>query len=532
MNNMRSSSYFIGVDVGTGSVRAAVFSESGKRLSLAVFPIKIFRPKENFVEQSSEDIWIKTCKAINKAVNEASVPISSIKGIGFDATCSLVALGNGFNQISVSPTRSEEQNIIVWMDHRALKETVEINETEDEVLKYVGGRISPEMEIPKILWVKRNLPKQYQKIRKFLDLADYMVYRSSGTDIRSVCTMTCKWTYLAHEKRWSDSLFKSIDLEDLFEEKRIGSKIEEVGMPAGYLTKEAANDFGLTTNTVVAVGIIDAHSGGLGMVGLDPEHSLSIIAGTSSCHMAISKNPLFIQGVWGPYYGVILPGMWLNEGGQSTAGALLDHIVSDSACFSKLKQEAEQRGDSPYRLLDELIWQMEKEDPYITKNFHLLGYFHGNRSPRANPYLKGMISGLTLNQTKEELAKKYLAAIQSVAYGTRHIIKALNEAGHQIKKIHMCGGTAKDKIWLREHADITDCEIGLPQDLESVLMGGAMLAATASGNFPNLYAAIQGMWAMGEKVLPRDSFKDYHDKKYKVFHEMYHDQIKYNDMMK
>jgi FGGY-family pentulose kinase len=525
-------SYFIGVDIGTGSVRAAVFSATGERMSLSIFPIEIYRPKENFVEQSSEDIWEKTCKAVKQAVEIAKVPIASVKGIGFDATCSLVVLGSGFSPISISPTGSEEQNVIVWMDHRALKETSEINQTGDEVLKYVGGKISPEMQIPKILWLKRHLPEQYKKAKKFLDLADYLVYRSTGEDIRSICTMTCKWTYLAHEKRWSKKLFKEIQLEDLFENKRIGSKIEELGKPVNYLSQEAAESFGLTTDTIVAVGIIDAHAGGLGMVGTSPVNTLSIIAGTSSCHMAISKEPLFVPGVWGPYYGAMLPGMWLNEGGQSSAGSLVDYIISESAYFEDLKKEAQEKAMSYYEILNNVIYEMEKEDPYITKDFHLLGYFHGNRSPRANPYLKGMISGLTLNQTKMELAKKYLAAAQSVAYGTRHIIEAMNQAGHKIKNIHMCGGIAKNKLWLREHADITGCEIALPKELESVLLGSAMLAATASGYYPSLSSAIEAMWGMGEKISPGNTAKQqFHQKKYKVFHELYYDQLKYQDMM-
>src|SRR6056297_1176303 len=168
---VKVNSYFIGVDIGTGSVRAAVFSATGERMSLSISPIEIYRPKEDFVEQSSEDIWKKTCEAVKQAVEMAKIPISSVKGIGFDATCSLVALGSGFSPISISPTGREEQNVIVWMDHRALKETSEINETDDEVLKYVGGKISPEMQIPKILWLKRRLPEQYKKAKKFLDLA-------------------------------------------------------------------------------------------------------------------------------------------------------------------------------------------------------------------------------------------------------------------------------------------------------------------------------------------------------------------------
>ncbi len=527
-----NGTYFIGVDIGTGSVRAAVFSAAGKMIGLGISPIRIYRPKEDFVEQSSENIWKQSGNAVKQAIAMANIPTSSIKGIGFDATCSLVALGTEFEPISISPTGKKDQNIIVWMDHRALKEAAEINETDDEVLRYVGGKISPEMQIPKILWLKRNLPEQYKNTKKFLDLADYMVFRSTGEDVRSVCTMTCKWTYLAHEKRWSKKLFKEIQLEDLFENNRIGSKIEELGKPVNYLTKKAAANFGLTTDTIVSVGIIDAHSGGLGIVGPNPEETISIIAGTSSCHMAISKEPLFVPGVWGPYFGAMLPDMWLNEGGQSSAGSLIDYIISESAIFPDLKREAKKKGASYYEILNDVINEMEKENIYLTKDFHLLGYFHGNRSPRANPNLKGMISGLTLNQTKMELAKKYLAAAQSVAYGTRHIIETMNEAGHKIKNIHMCGGIAKNRLWLREHVDITGYEIVLPEELESVLLGGAILASTASGYYPDIYTAIKFMWGKGEKIIPGDQLKQqFHEKKYRVFQELYLDQLKYQKMM-
>ena len=264
---MSENNYLIGVDVGTGSVRAGIFTPNGEMLAQAVSPIQMFRPKEDFVEQSSENIWESTCKVVNEALLKSKVDKSSIVGIGFDATCSLVALGKADQPVSVSPTQKPHQNIIVWMDHRALQETAEINGTGDEVLKYVGGKVSPEMEIPKLMWLKRNLPEQYRKTAKYLDLADFMVYRASGNDLRSVCTKVCKWTYLAHEKRWSNQLFKEVGLADLTQDNRIGKEIAELGTSAGTLTEASADQLGLTTETTVAVGIIDAHAGGLGAYG-------------------------------------------------------------------------------------------------------------------------------------------------------------------------------------------------------------------------------------------------------------------------
>lgn len=277
-----SDRYFIGCDVGTGSARAGVFDENGKMYPMAECPTKMWRPETDFVEQSSEDIWQASCKSINKAIGEAGIKQEQVRGIGFDATCSLVVLNEHDEPVTVSPDDEAEQNIIVWMDHRAIGEAEEINEKGHEVLKYVGNTISPEMETPKLLWLKRNKPETWEKAAKFFDLADYLVYCATGTDVRSVCTTTCKWTYLGHEKveseesvgRWDDSYFEEIGLEDLVQENywRIGKKVRPVGEPVGEgLQKKAAQQMGLKAGTAVGVGIIDAHAGGLGLLGMSPD---------------------------------------------------------------------------------------------------------------------------------------------------------------------------------------------------------------------------------------------------------------------
>lgn len=524
--------YFIGVDVGSGSARAGVYSSEGKRLAMAVSPIQQFRPQADYIEQSSDDIWTQVCHAVKKARQLSGLDPEAIKGIGFDATCSLVALDAHDQPVSVSPSGVDSQNIVMWMDHRAIEQAQQINLTGDPSLKYVGGEVSVEMELPKILWLKQNLPNQYQKTAKFFDLADFLVYKATGKPVRSVCTKSCKWNYLSHEQRWATGLLEQIDLLDLLEEGRVEGPILEVGSLAGHLSEQAASELGLVTSTAVATGLIDAHAGALAIMGDKPESTLAIISGTSACHMAISTEPLFVEGVWGPYWGAMLPNTWLLEGGQSSAGALVDHVIRDAACHSVLKQSAESEGCSVYELLNKQIEVLEESEPYLTQQLHLLGYHHGNRSPRADPTLKGMMSGLSLNEDINTLAIHYLAAIQSVAYGTRHIIEAMRANGHRIEEIHMCGGGVKNPLWLREHADITGCPVVLPSDSEAVLLGSAMLGAAASGHFSSLPEAIEAMSSVGARIEPRKHTQSYHAAKYQVFLEMYEDQMKYRRLMK
>lgn len=111
-------------------------------------------------------------------------PKSAIAGIGFDATCSLVAIDVDDRPVSLSSHGSDEQNIILWMDHRAAEEAVAINATGHPLLKYVGGQVSLEMQCPKLLWCKKHLTSSWQRTARFFDLPDYLTYRSTGNDSR------------------------------------------------------------------------------------------------------------------------------------------------------------------------------------------------------------------------------------------------------------------------------------------------------------------------------------------------------------
>ncbi len=164
--------------------------------------------------------------------------------------------------------------------------------------------------------------------------------------------------------------------------------------------------------------------------------------------MAASKTARFIDGVWGAYYGAMIPGYWLNEGGQSATGALIDHVITSDPLYKQLKAQATQEDSTVYQLLNDHLLKLagSKEDiAFLTKDIHVLPYFHGNRSPRANPNLTGTITGLKMSKTIDDMALAYLATIQAIALGgTRHIIEVMNQSGYEIDTIMGCGGGDKE----------------------------------------------------------------------------------------
>jgi FGGY-family pentulose kinase len=547
---------YLGIDVGTGSARAGLFDETGKRLGLGSEPISLWHPREDFVEQSSDDIFRACGVAVRAALAEAQITPDRVRGIGFDATCSLVALDADDRPVSVSPSGRDEQNVVVWMDHRAIAQAERINATKHEVLRYVGGTISPEMEVPKLLWLKEQLPRAFEKTARFFDLPDFLVFRATGNDVRSHCTTVCKWTYLGHEDegrgRWSSSFFESLGLGELLADgaRKIGGNVRPLGELAGTLTAAAATELGLVAGIPVGVSIIDAHAGGIGLLGagLDAaaqadalERRLALIGGTSSCHMAVSRQPLFVPGVWGPYFSAMLPGMWLSEGGQSATGALIDHTIQSHARYAELTTLAAERGVTVYALLNErldALFEAERArqpDAFpalLTRELHVLPDHHGNRSPRADPTLRGMISGLKLSATADALALQYYATIQAIAHGTRHIVDTLNSHGYSIETIVACGGDTKNPVFLREHADATGCEIALPEEPEAVLLGAAILGAVAERGQRSVLGAMAAMTRPASVVRPSGGeVARYHEARHRVFQRLHQDQIAYRALM-
>ena len=165
-----------------------------------------------------------------------------------------------------------------------------------------------------------------------------------------------------------------------------------------------------------------------------------------------------------------------------------------------MKAEAGETGKTVYELLNERLAELSKGVEFpaeLTKELHLFPYFHGNRSPRANPSLKGGISGLKLTDSIDQLALLYVTAIQAVAYGTRHIIEEMNKNGFAIDTILACGGGTKNPVFLREHADITGCTLVLPTEKEAVLLGSAVLGAVASGKVASV---VEGMNETNEQI--------------------------------
>jgi D-ribulokinase len=501
---------FIGVDVGTGSARAGVFDDEGRLLAYARRPIAIWREAGEIVEQSSEDIWRAATAAVREAVDASALSAEAFAGVGFDATTSLVVVDPAGRPLSVSPTDSPERNVIVWMDHRAAIDAERINATGHEVLRYVGGRISPEMQVPKLAWLAREKPATFAAAGHFFDLSDYLSWRATGVASLSLCAAVCKFAYLAHERRWAADFFDAVGLGALQADgfARVGSEIAAPGTPLGSgLTRDAAAAMGLRPGLPVGAGLVDAHAGALATLGAsaagekaDPRRRLALILGTSSCCMAVADEPRFIDGVWGPSYSALSSGQWLVEGGQSAFGAAIDHVLRAHPAFPALAARAD---DVHAALEREIVARAGglSQAARLAESLHVLPDFLGHRSPDADPAARGAIAGLDLGESLNDLQALYVATLAGLAYGLARVIAELERGGFAFETIVVSGGASQSALVRQIVADATRQTVAAPETPEPVLLGSAMIGAVAAGRLA-IGEAMGSMSRLGATATP------------------------------
>ncbi|KAF2843165.1 Pentulose kinase [Patellaria atrata CBS 101060] len=572
--------HYIGIDVGTGSARACIMNNLGDIVGLASENIGLWQPQTGYYEQSTTDIWRCICQSVQRATAQHNIDSSTIKGIGFDATCSLAVFSEDTDEpVAVTAPNFDnkdgnDRNVILWLDHRPVEETDKINATNHNLLRYVGGKMSIEMEIPKVLWLKNNMPKNLFSRCKFYDLTDALTHLATGGETRSFCSVVCKQGYVpvgvdGSVKGWQEDFLTEIGLQDLCEDnfKRMGGvngvngKYLTAGELVGTLSGKAAKDMGLPPGIAVGSGVIDAYAGWIGTVGAKvslgedalssgvPKNDISqaftrlaAVAGTSTCHLAMSEKPVFVNGVWGPYRDVLIPEYWVAEGGQSATGELLKHVLETHPAFQEAQSVSKTFNTNIYDYLNQHLQEMADKAgapnlSWLGRHFFFYGDLFGNRSPIADANMKGSVIGLSSDKSLDGLALYYYATMEFIALQTHQIIETMNNSGHVISSIFMSGSQCQNPILMDLIAAACDMPVLIPRYVHAaVVHGAAMLGAKAAstdkdGKSEPLWDIMDRFSKAGKAVYPSkdETLKKLLTAKYKVFLEQCESQQQYRE---
>jgi len=316
---------------------------------------------------------------------------------------------------------------------------------------------------------------------------------------------------------------------------------------------------GLPAGIAVGSGVIDAYAGWIGTVGAKVDLGvnatnqeaaqndvsqaftrLAAVAGTSTCHLAMSQDPVFVDGVWGPYRDVLLPNYWMAEGGQSATGELLRFVIETHPAYQEANAAVEKQKTNIYDFLNNHLRQSANKQhapaiSYLGRHMFFYGDFFGNRSPIADPDMKGAVIGLSSDKSIDGLAIYYYGAMEFIALQTRQIIETMNKSGHKISSIFMSGSLCKNDILMALMATVCSMPVVIPEYVSAaVVHGAAMLGAKAAstdkdGKSEPLWNVMNRMSKPGKAVHPGkdESEKRLLDAKYKVFLEQCESQRRY-----
>jgi D-ribulokinase len=274
------------------------------------------------------------------------------------------------------------------------------------------------------------------------------------------------------------------------------------------LTPESAAALGLMPGIAVGAALIDAHAGGVGTIGgrsaegapADLLDRLAYIMGTSACIMATTDAPRFVPGVWGPYFSAMVPGLWLNEGGQSAAGAALDYLVQSHPAHAEAAAAANAAGLGILDFLERRALarcETVGSTALLARDIHVLPEFLGNRSPYADPQTRAIIAGLDLDRDLASLERLFVAGLCGLAYGLADVVEVMRAHGVASRMMVMSGGASRSPLVRQIMADTTGLCVAAPATSEPVLLGAAMLGAVASGAFASLDRAMTAMSRLG-----------------------------------
>ena len=476
------SELLLGVDIGTSSAKGVLARPDGEVVAIAERPHELSLPRPGWAEHDAEEVWWEDFRGIcTELLPSADEKIAAICPSGIGA-CLLPANREG---------RPLRPAILYGIDTRAEKEIEELTDRygEEEILARCGSPLSSQAVGPKLLWLRRNEPEVWQKTEKLFMASSFIVHRLTGEYVLDHHSASqCDPLYDVHENRW---------IEEWAEETAPGLPLPRLLWPAevaGEVTLEAAEKTSIPAGTPVVAGTIDAWSEGVS-VGVQNPGDLMLMYGTTMFMIEILEESLAHPGLWGTTG--ILPGTHNLAAGMATSGALTGWLkkISGDVSYEKLTKEAADVSAGANGLV-------------------VLPYFAGERTPLFDSRARGLISGLTISHGRGHL---YRATLEATAYGVRHILEYMREAGGKGERFVAVGGGTKGDLWTQIVSDVTGRKQQLPEQAIGASYGDTLLAARAVG-----LAEQDADWTKIVAVVePNKANRELYDELYGVYRDLY-----------
>jgi xylulokinase len=430
---------YLGFDIGTSGVKAILIDQRQRVLASATSSLKVSRPKPGWSEQAPEDWW-KACNAAVRAIAKARPKaIAAVEGIGLS--------GQQHGATLLDKADKVLRPAILWNDARSFAECRDIEEREPRARQIAGNIPLAGFTAPKLVWVKKNEPRIFDKVAKVLLPKDYVRLRMTGDHASDMSDSSGTFWLDVGKRAWSDELLAATDMS-----RDQMPRLFEGTEATGRLSPQVAKVWGMPKRPVVAGGGGDnpASACGIGAV----KHGEAFISlGTSG--VLFVSNQRFMPNAARAVHAFChaVPGAWHQMGVILSATGSLEWLAT------LLKTPAP-------KLTAALGKALAGPSPSL-----FLPYLSGERTPVADAQIRGLIMGLGHESDAKILTH---AVLDGVAFAFRDSLEALKAAGTTVGRVTAVGGGTRSPLWLKIIATVLDLPVDVPADGD---FGGAFGAA-------------------------------------------------------
>ena len=477
--------YYIGIDLGTSSVKLLMMEETGKIVKTVTKEYPLYFPHPGWSQQEPEDWYNQSIAGLKELLEGCDR--SQVAGISFGGQMHGLVILDKDDQV-IRPA-------ILWNDGRTTKETDYLNQVvgKEKLSEYTANIAFAGFTAPKILWVKENEPENFARICKIMLPKDYLAYRLTGEFCTDVSDASGMLLFDVKNRTWSEEMMQicSVRRDQL-------AKIYESYEAVGCVKKEIADELGLSDHVVVAAGGGDnaAAAVGTGTVG---DGMCNISLGTSGTIFISSEK-------FGVDQNNALHAFAHADGHYHLMGCML----SAASCNKWWMDEI--IGTKNYGDEQKAITTLGENHVYF------LPYLMGERSPHNDPAARATFIGMTMDTTRADLTQ---AVLEGVAFGLRDSFEVAKSLGIKIERTKISGGGAKSPLWKKIIANVLGISVDVTESEEGPSMGGAMLAMVACGAYPDVEAAAKAIVHVVDTIDPDPELVEKYNERYAQFRQIY-----------
>jgi len=493
--------FVLGLDAGTTSFKGILVDDYGKIISVASREYSLNFSGNDIVEIDPEVYWKSTVGIIRQLLAESNIPPEDILALAFSS--------QGETLVCVDDKGKPLRNAIIWMDNRSVSEAETMKEdwSGQAILEKTGQtEILPLWPATRIMWLRDHEPVIFKKTNKFLLVADYLLFRLTGTFASEQSLVSSTLYYdIVNKCYWDDMLdYLGIDAEQL-------PAVHPSGTAIGKISSPTAGETGLSSDTMIVTGAYDHPAGAIGSGNIQAG-TISETTGTAMAMCVTLDEPILKEDQILPCQCHAIPGKYFLLPYGQTAGMVLKWF-RDVFCQEEVKL-AEQTGEDPYQILGSLA---EKIGPGA-EGLIMLPHLMGAGSPEFDVNVKGVFAGISPGLGKAHFIR---AIMESVAFMVRRNIALLQESGMSVSEIRALGGGARSGLWNQIKADVTGVPFVTLESAESACLGAAILAGTGSGIWTDIGQACSRVVKIKDRFLPDPRITAVYDTVYSQYISLY-----------